>query len=190
MNKTENNFFSDNDVLNKNTKEYYETIDECSKKDIDLLISNGQPKHAKYLMETIFNKAEKKVLIFTGHLNDYIYGNDDDKLVNNVIVFLDKQNTSLQIIIQENIEEDIIKAKKIIAFAIEKNLTNKIQIFVGNDAIRNINAHFAIADDIIYRLEYNHEKTLAEANFNDPATNKELLKIFKVLKNNSKKLEL
>ena len=49
-------------------KDYYEIVDEAFESDGERLINNGRPEHAAYLIRKFFERAQSRVLMFSGHL--------------------------------------------------------------------------------------------------------------------------
>ena len=57
---------------------------------------------------------------------------------------------------------------------------NKVSLRKAKEILKNLSSHFTVADEKMYRWKYDHNKTFAKANFNDPKTNKELQGYFKI----------
>ena len=80
--------------------EYQSRIDQKARENSSDLISNGTTEHAKILITTIFGKATRKIEIFTGFLNPEVY--DDQRLIDSALRFLKKENTKMDVIVQED----------------------------------------------------------------------------------------
>lgn len=175
---------------NMNHNEYREIIEQFARDRVDQRVSNGMPMHAKILLETIFKTAAAEVRIFTGELNESVFG--DKELKRSVKKFLSKPYSNLQILIQKENDNDWMSKHPFISFI--KSLESSevphgsVEIRFAQGAYSSDEAkHFSVMDNDGYRFEHDHSNTLAVANFNEPKTAQQLRLVFDVAFSNAKK---
>lgn len=162
---------------------YYSRIRINAEHSVDQLILNGSAVHAVQLMTTMFNFAQRSILLFTGSLMACkppakggqaatpIYA--DEGLVKSATAFLGKKKTEFRVITEEPVKgmayHPLITAIK--ALAASKGMKGSFSIATLNSGYRDKNPlkghHFMLMDDRGYRLEVSHENAEAYANFND-----------------------
>ncbi len=168
---------------------YYKNIDECALNRINFPISNGEARHAAYLLRTFFKFAKERVCIYTGSLFPGVYENEE--LIKNAIMFLkNNSNAILRIAYQDNVSSEKIIKRKIIQEIIKNDLSPRLLLLNASSAgFKHKNLypnHFALMDGEAYRYELDHVKRSAEANFGDPDIAMDLSIIFNKLIKTSK----
>jgi hypothetical protein len=171
------------------SENYYDIIDRCAQEKLDLEISNGNAKHAAYLLKTFFQYAEKHVSIYTGELYSGVF--DDEDLRKHALAFMGKEGASLSIIYQDAIDPDAILGRTLIRDILDlKDRKGVLSIYDGQDIdIKDI-PHFAVMDDTGYRVEINHDERMAEANFGDKKNAPKIFESFKRLTGLAKQVPL
>lgn len=161
---------------NKEYNEYIALIDKCAETSENFIIPNSEPKHAAYLIKTLFKKAQSTVRIFTGELFENVYGDKD--LREEAREFLRKdKNNSIKIAYQKSLNID--NSSFIQTILNDEQKKGFIEIWSANIVkFQGINNHFVVMDDIAFRFETDHVNTKAMANFGDPANAKQLVNIF------------
>jgi hypothetical protein len=163
--------------------DYYKLVENCASKKLDVEIANGQIDHAQILLEAMLRHGKKSIKIFTGALREELYS--DFKFKVSVKIYFLISIGTLTFLIQniDNLKEHELyklareldpKAKRI-TFHILNN---------SSDAGDETN-HFAVMDNLAYRLEIDDERVEAKANFNDEKQNQELTKKFDTYLNQS-----
>ncbi len=152
--------------------DYYQLVEDCASKKLDVEISNAKIDHAQTLLEAMLRHGKKDVSIFSGTLNEELYS--DFRFQSWVKIYHLISKGTLTFIIQniDSLEEHTL-------YAFVKSIDPKferIKFYIVNnnsDAASEIN-HFAIMDNLAYRLETDDERVKAKANFNDSIKNNEL----------------
>ena len=124
--------------------EYQSRIDQKARENSSDLISNGTTEHAKILITkilitTIFGKATRKIEIFTGFLNPEVY--DDQRLIDSALRFLKKENTKMDVIVQED-DHTLISNALVNATKEKENFTIK----EAGVKDKKEKCHFIVAD--------------------------------------------
>ena len=170
--------------MDKNQKNYFAIIDECAREKKDLVIHNGDARHAAYLLETFFRNAVSKISIFSGKLFDGVF---DNSVLNNALEnFLKKSGTRVDIICQEQLTSEDFK-KSVFLRTLAKF---KKKVWLGDASKLDIGKlnHFSIMDDTAFRYEFDHENKRAVANFGRPDVARDLEEVFFSLKKVSEEL--
>ncbi len=169
-------------------KGYYTIANKLFEKKENKPFDNGEPAHALWGMYKLFEAAEQSINIYSGKLKEQINGVDfyaNTQFLKMVEKFLNKSNSTLNIISEEEIDEShpfvkLSKSKSSSDWNISIKKLKKEKYIFGN--------HFIVADNIGYRyeLEENNGKTpKAEFNFNDAKSAQTLTRIFDILKTDS-----
>lgn len=155
-------------------QEYEAWLQNLADKKQNAAVFNEGKEHAAILLKTIFEHAENYVYIYCSCLRDELTGIEDyykalegyirkgkeiKVLLNNPDVDLNRPIFS--VIGRENIKVLTEDQKK----SMEKALNKQ-------------NVHFTLADDCIYRMEYDVEHFKALASFNDKSVGLVLKKAF------------
>lgn len=161
---------------------YFGEVDAALAAGSDLLISNGKPEHAVYLVEKFLAHAKKSVRLFSGRLSRAVggvevYGSPEvgeaaDKLLTNL--------GALQIVLEHDIDVDegaawaahpLVRIKD--RLEKEGRLTGHLEIRQASEEslahLRRFNFlnHWMVMDDSAYRLETDARKATAHVNFGD-----------------------
>ena len=88
--------------------EYFTSVEQAFKNGEDMLISNGKPEHAVYLIKLFIANARFKVRLVSGGLplsygGTYVYGSN--YVLAAVLDFLRHPNTKLRILVQGKLKE-------------------------------------------------------------------------------------
>ncbi|MHB8562388.1 MAG: hypothetical protein ACYDDA_00305 [Acidiferrobacteraceae bacterium] len=172
-----------------NANEYYKNIDICAETKRNQMIANGFAEHAVYLMTKMFSHAANHVRLFTGGLVDDISSGasgvpalvyKSPELIAAAERFLSSENSRLEILVQDNC--DSLSSR---AFVREINQKKSSGVIKGTVEIRKVSErnmplkhHFMVLDESGYRLELDHEKTKAIANFGDSDFASKLATVF------------
>ncbi len=163
--------------------EYQQRIDQKARENSSELISNGTIEHARILIASIFSVANKKIEIFTGFLNPIIY--NDKKIIDSAFNFLKKQNTKIEVVVQENdhslgLNEFVNEAKNNKQFVLKE----------ANEIDKNEQYHFIVADSKSFRYEPDKAKNIGIGCFNKPAFAEKLNNRFQEIFKQAKTLEI
>jgi hypothetical protein len=162
--------------------EYFKLIDKYAKSCEDFTIANSAPKHAAYLLKTLFEKAQSTIRIFTGELFDAVYGDKD--LLKQAREFLRKdKNNSIRIAYQKSL--DIENSSLIQTILSDDQKKGSLKIWDASKKFEDFNNHFAVMDDKAFRFETDHTNIKAIANFGDPVNAKRLANIFDTISSHS-----
>lgn len=161
-------------------KRYFATVDDACSASKDMLIGNGNAKHAVYLIDCFLRKsAQRKVRLFSGRLirtapcsgdrSLSIYANP--RLVESAAAFLERPRAELHILLEEDLDVpgDDPKEHPLIARASQAsgNFTvGKISPkWLSKLTKNNFMVHWMTVDDTGFRLERNTAEHTALANF-------------------------
>ena len=154
------------------------------------VLSNEGVGHAIVVFENIFRTAENKVSIYAKNI--FAPNNEvtcSASYIGEVRNFLNKPNTSLQILLQEYDEETSYNVLRDELKKYQDKVTVKVnrekKVKVAGDDV-----HFCIADGRMYRMEYNTEGRKARCNFNDPDAVTKFQGVFTRLSNDEKTREV
>lgn len=151
-------------------KEYEGFVDECFKNNSEKPFDNSSAEHATVLIKKMFEYGKTTINIYTGCLEDAVYGNDD--LIEKAEKYL-RNGGQLQIILQDQLTKESLGAKKFVQSCHNNN--EKVVFYQLKEKYRDIvKNHFSTMDDTAFRLETDKDKKLAIA----CANNKEQCKIF------------
>ncbi|MBA5249255.1 MAG: hypothetical protein FE834_06965 [Gammaproteobacteria bacterium] len=161
---------------NNNKINYFELVERCASKKIDVEIANGKIEHAQILLEAMLRHGKKSVNIFTGRLDESLYASEKFKIW--VDIYHRVSDGTLNFVIQSIAD---LQKHPLYAYvkAIDPNF-DRIKFFIvksNSAAFKNKN-HFATMDGLAYREEVDDRKIRAIANFNDEKKNKELQATF------------
>ena len=155
--------------LNTFDQRYKEAVEQMAIKGSEKTFNNSGPIHASIVMTSIYRNAKDNIKLYTkdlqgeiGRFLDYMTSMND--YINS--------NKSFQILINErpHFESDlfdtILNASKTIK-GVELRFASPT--FVKEvDSYANKNSHFCIADDKMFRLEYDNYNHQALCGFNSP----------------------
>ena len=164
---------------------YFEMINAAMEARENKLISNGKPAHAVYLLHKFLASAERSVRIYTGKLSrvfDGVLAYGDPELARSAIQFLQKENSSLSIIIVEDLDVEegrSIKDHPLLAAISEAEIRGSLNVSRGNpDDWENFQYHFVVMDEEAVRVEYDTNKAQAFVNFAYAETGARLARLF------------
>ena len=165
----------DEDTRTDEEKAYFDLIDRSAVDKTDLLITNGKPSHAIYLIFKFLETATERVLILTPNLKrtlDGVYAYEDPKLANAAVDFLRKPNTRLSILVGSDPdlgEVESINQHPFIARILEMSNAPGLDVYMNTERrIPRRDFHFVVMDQQAYRIETDTERVKALANFGDP----------------------
>lgn len=165
----------DEDTRTDEEKAYFDLIDRAAVDKTDLLITNGKPSHAVYLMFKFLETATERVLILTPNLKralDGVYAYEDPKLANAAVDFLRKPNARLSILVGSDPDLDegeSINQHPFIARILEMSNTPRLDVYMNTEGrMPRRDFHFMVMDQQAYRIETDTERVKALANFGDP----------------------
>lgn len=162
---------------------YRKIVEQLAREKIYAEIPNGDIDHASELVSAIFRFGKEEINIFTGDLEESFYS--DPKIFQWFTAYTLIGNGNVNIIVQ-NLTENELKNHEIFKFILDNNLSENCKFFIANgDEVKKDENHFITMDSRGYRLETNHEKKQARANFNDPKQVSELKARFNIYKNQS-----
>ena len=151
---------------------YFEMIDAALEARDDKLISNGKPAHAVYLLNKFLASAERSARIYTGKLSRAFGGilaYADPELARSAIQFLQKENSSLSIIVLEDpdlAEGQSINDHPLLVAISEAAIKGSVVVSRGNpNDWEGFQYHFIVMDEGALRVEYNTTEAQAFVNF-------------------------
>ncbi len=159
----------ENDLLSY--RKWLKDISEASSVEV---IRNSGIEKASLLMAQIFNSANQYVYIYSGGLSEKLTGTEpyysalEDCLRRNVEIKVLLQDERLQSPAME-----LIKSNN----ADNVKLLNVKEIYSISRELK-MDAHFAISDDKVFRIEYDVKEYKAFASFNNPKVVDVLKSIF------------
>lgn len=173
---------------------YFANVDEALGTATNVVISNGRPQHAVYLIEKFFRNAEHAVRLFSGRLSR-TYGSvsvyTNPRVVEAAAVLLRRVNSRLSIVIENKIDVEPTQtvadhplARMASELKERGELRGRLEVrqASGNaiDFLRNKDYchHWMVMDHRAYRLETDTEQVKAHVNFGDLATAGALVTIF------------
>ena len=155
---------------------YFDLIDRTAEAKTDLMITNGRPSHAVYLIYKFLQSAIESVQIFTGNLkrtHNGVSAYGDPVLAETAINFLRKPNTSLSIIIAEEPdlnEGDRIEEHPFLSRILETIPNANLTVYANTRReIPKPELHFMVMDHQAYRIENDTDNIIALANFGNPS---------------------
>lgn len=141
----------------------------------DLVISNRDASHAAVLVSTLFNRAEKNVLLLCEELNGDFY--DSPLIMSSILEAIDR-NVEVKILVQRP-----PKANKLLDALKAREGDNRVEIRVcapGSEGAE-LPVNFAVMDSQAYRVETDIHAAKAFACANDLETAKVMVDRFNYL---------
>jgi hypothetical protein len=163
---------------------YSNFVSQLAQNRSDVLISNGMLDHARILISNLIFYAGKKVQIFTTNLRSEIY--EHYSTLNSLKAFLAKENTEIQILLQDRAILDspqMLKDHEFIKECVgELSKRTKCEIrVVGDVEDAQIKEHFVIMDSEGYRFCPDKKEPVAIATFKSPIAAQNLTKQFDII---------
>ncbi len=169
--------------------EYRKLIEELAEKRANRRVPNGHPEHASILLETMFKRAEHDVRIYTGALNETVYGRPG--LIEALKRFIARPGARLRVLLQDQHDAAWVKSQPMIKALYEKNRRDNVEVAVATGVYATNKAkHFSVMDDCGFRFEHDHSQTQAVANFNEPEIALELASVFDIVFGQAKPIQL
>ena len=169
-------------------RSYFEQIDLALRGKSDMLIGNGRPAHALYLIDKFFANATTQVRLFSGCLKQEAQG---IKLyasphIHRTMEALIERGGRLSIMLEEDIdapngnarEHPLIEAALAIDDSDSLQLRKAAKSSVDHLKEADYHHHWTVMDDWAFRLEIDIEKYRAAACFGRPDVAKALASIF------------
>lgn len=160
---------------------YRESIDAAAESREHKAISNKDPRHAAYVMQTFFKHAEEHVRIYTTRLSrnvdaEPVYASR--QLIKQAGTLLaTKPDAHVSIILQDelDVDEEMNEADHPLIAALSRAGTRlNISKYQGERRFGD----FAVMDEVAYRAEIDGAKATAIVNFGDPEFASVLAQLF------------
>jgi len=128
------------------------------------LLPNGGVEHAEVLIENIFSHASSTIRVFSGHLNNRVYGSDS--VVTEATAFLENPNNRLMILLQDIEEWSALNDNRLVGLC-DSEAPDRCIIKKASSEDKDIESHFVVMDDSGYRIEPDKSKPTGIGCFND-----------------------
>lgn len=168
--------------------EYSEYISTLRKTRQNRIFMNSDSEKRKTVYRELLQSANSNLRFFAGNLCDDI--TNGEEFVEGISDFIEKGGR-LEIILNQY-DEDLIKSSNLykrLAFYSAQNYAVSVMttsmIVTISIKDQDTPAHFAVADQMAYRLEIDIEKRNAICNMNDEALAQKLIDIFTQISSNS-----
>lgn len=146
-------------------QEYEAWLQGLAAKRVNTPVFNEGREHAAILLKTIFEHANEYVYIYCCCLRDALTGIEDyyEALKNYI-----RKKKKIRVLLNGT-ESEIDEDRSIFKLIGRDNyrILTKKQKELMEQALNKQNVHFTLADDCIYRMEYDIEHFKALASFND-----------------------
>ena len=159
---------------------YRQMIDAAAESGERKTISNRDPRHAAYLVETFFRRAKRHVRIYTSQLarkigSEQVYASPE--LIVEAQAMLARDGSEVSIIVQNELDVDEgMMATDHPLIAALSHADARLRVF-KYDAERQFD-DFAVMDESAYRAETDGDKATAIANFGNPEFASVLAQLF------------
>ena len=171
---------------------YFREIDLAQERKLNMLISNGKPEHAAYLIDKFFQHAQSDIRLFSGRLSRTLdgvemYGNPH---IRGTAKGLFERGCQVRIVLAEHIDAPNHDPNQHPLVEIANSVEGRGQMKGRLDirmACRDSTAflkenrylhHWMVMDDHAYRLETDTGAVKAHVNFNDGKAADALTSIF------------
>lgn len=155
------------DLNTESLKEYNQAVEYNALNKVNFVFKNDGNEKALIVFKNIFKSATQQIQIVANDLNNVLTNHADYR--SSLTEFLEKSDVKLDILLFE----DKINGNNSSIASLLRRFTEKITLkiskgksFKDNDSGKKI--HFCVADNSMYRLEYDVEERKAQCNFNDP----------------------
>ena len=173
---------------------YFANVDEALETARNVVLSNGRPQHAVYLIEKFFRNAQHVVRLFSGRLSR-TYGGvsvyTNPRVVDAAADLVGRANCKLSVIVEEEIDvepgqpvADHPLARMASALKTRGEMRGRFEVRQASrtaiDFLRRKDYchHWMVMDRRAYRLETDTEQVKAHVNFGDSTTAGALVTIF------------
>lgn len=170
----------------KTISEYSNFVSELAKNRENRIFLNSDEEHGLIVYVNLLKSAKKQIRIFAGRLCEHI-GNKPE-FVEAISEFIEN-NGQVSILLNNYDEKIMINSplfKRLAYYMSEKKKIRvkktEVTVSLGN----NGQVHFAIADDVAYRLETDVVERTAQCNFNDSIIATKLVSAFEQIFNSDK----
>ncbi len=149
---------------------YRQMIDAAAESGEHKTISNRDPRHAGYLMQTFFGCAKERVRIYTTQLarqidSEHVYASPE--LIEKASALLAKPDSHVSIIVQGDLDVD--KGMEAMDHPLIAALSHAgAHLRVSQYTAERQFGDFAVMDETAYRAEVDGDRATAIANFGDP----------------------
>ena len=169
---------------------YFREIDLAQQRKLNMLISNGKPEHAAYLIDKFFRHAQSDIRLFSGRLSRSmggveIYGNPH---IHEAAQGLFKRGCRMRVVLEDTIDapSDDPNQHPLVRIASEFKEPDHgfLDIRMANPSStaflkeQGYLHHWMVMDDHAYRLETDTGAVKAHVNFNDENAAEALSSIF------------
>lgn len=141
-----------------------------------LTFNNSGPSHASIVISTIFKHTKSRIRIYAKNL---------DGTISNIGDYQEELNQMLQRRVSIQVIVDEIPKPHSNAFKILHANNASVEIKFSSDELKknlafhyNPDTHFIVADDLMFRLEYDNYRHQALCGFNDTKRSQQLIDIF------------
>lgn len=164
--------------------EYREMLEKLLKEDSSTIISNGSTDHATTLIEKLFQMAKEDVTIFSGKLDEIVYGQAG--VVDAAGSFLVTDKGTISIVVECQDEEvsdkDIMSSEGSFLYKLRKrfgdSVLSQVKLFRTKNNTETFKSHFFVADNKGFRFEPDSTKHEALASFNNIDISNKLTSMF------------
>ena len=187
----------DKETWTESERFYFDYVERMLDEGANVVVKNGRPIHAIYLIEAFLRKAKNTVRLFSGTLRQRteeleIYS--DSHVVAAVRNFLSRSGTDMRIVLENPIDltegqrmEDHPMIDTAYGLRDEGRMGGAFRVRrARKDNIRFLQRekfchHMVIIDERAYRLETDPEKFKAHVNFGDEKTAGKLSQVFDLI---------
>lgn len=167
----------------KTISEYSIFVSELAKNRENRIFLNSDEEHGLIVYVNLLKSAKKQIRIFAGRLFEHI-GNKPE-FVEAISEFIEN-NGQVSILLNNYDEKIIVNSplfKRLAYYISEKKKVKVKKTEVTAHLGDNGQVHFAIADDVAYRLETDVVERTAQCNFNDSTIATKLVSAFEQIFN-------
>ena len=160
-------------------EDYKRLVDSARLANDGAVIYNGSIDHAKILVESLFESANKHVRILSGDLDPRVYGTTE--VIEKARIFLANPRAKIQILV-ENLDDEFFRHHTLQRLLGEEVLKDQIEVKRTTvESPYRFDFHMMSADENSYRYEGDKTKPEAIAAFGDDGVCKNLVSVFDTL---------
>ena len=194
----------DKTTWDDDARKYFGIIDQACAEKKDVMLSNGQPAHAVYIIYKFLENAERHVRLFSGQLLCALEGVPvyrNPYIIEAALAFLRKPETALSVILEQELDvpsESPPEAHPFIHAVKEAkengNIQGALKVYriwdEDWDILKEVDFayHWMVMDQQAYRLEKDKEKATAFVNFGDAKKATQLGSLFDTIAERSREL--
>lgn len=179
----------DQSTWDKNERSYFDSVMRAHVESSDILISNGKPEHAAFLLKMFLDHTKDTLRIFSGSLARSLRGTlvfENPNVIAAATSFFNR-GCSIRVVLEG--ELDVRRDERwmdhpLVVAAKEANAEDRCQILkAANDSLAilrkaNLCKHWMTMDESAYRLEHDPHEAKAVVNFGNVDMAKALATIF------------